>query len=81
MTGPQTGESSWSKLFLLTANQGLAFHPGGEEDGVGCKFLVAPEVAHQDLQSVGFSARRRGQPTNVPVVPNTAVREGEKTLF
>lgn len=44
-------------------------------------FLVAPEVAHQDLQSVGFSARRRGQLTNVPVVPNAAVKEGERTLF
>lgn len=45
------------------------------------KFLVAPEVAHQDLQSLGFSARRRGQLTNVPVVPNAAVKEGERTLF
>lgn len=63
----------------LTANQGLTFHPGGEEDGVGSKFLIGPEVVYQDMRAFGFSTRR-SQLTNVAVVVYAATGEGERTL-
>jgi len=66
------GESSKNKLFFFTVNQGLTFHPGEKEDGVGFKILVGLKVAYQEKGS---------QPTNVAVVLNAAIREGERTLF
>lgn len=46
------GKSAGISFSYFTANQGLTFHPGGKEGGVGLECLVGPKVAYRGMQSI-----------------------------